>query len=87
VCPRIWETRKAVPSILAGTLPKENFSKRNAVRKDGLVAVKIGSSAATITPDVAWFRYGHAACSTLFNHPPRSTSRNASQLGTSPIRF
>ena len=74
------------PSIFAGTDPNENVSKRNAVRKLGRVAVKMGSSVLTMTSDVATSRYGHAAASTLLTQPPLSTSRNASHAGSSPMR-
>ena len=74
------------PSIFAGFDPNENVSKRSAVRNDGRVAVRMGSSVLTITSDVATSRYGHAAASTLLTQPPRSTSRNASHAGSSPIR-
>ena len=48
------------------------------------MALRIGSSAATITLLVAWSRYGQAAARTLFSHPARSTSLNASHAGGSP---
>mmetsp|Transcript_870 Transcript_870/g.3636 ORF Transcript_870/g.3636 Transcript_870/m.3636 type:complete len:268 (+) Transcript_870:1579-2382(+) len=84
--PSFTVSKTFTPSIFAGTDPNENFSNRNAVRKLGRVARKIGSSAATITSLVATSRYGHAAAKTLFTQPPRSTSRNASHAGSSPMR-
>ena len=72
------------PSNDAGMLPKENRSNERVVRKEGRVALRIGSSAATITLLVAWSRYGQAAARTLFSHPARSTSLNASHAGSSP---
>jgi hypothetical protein len=69
--PSFTVSKTFTPSIFAGTDPNENFSNRNAVRKLGRVARKIGSSAATITSLVATSRYGHAAAKTLFTQPPR----------------
>ena len=44
------------PSNRAGMFPKENRSNESVVRKDGRVAFNIGSSAATMTLEVAWSR-------------------------------
>ena len=41
------------PSMRAGTPPKEKRSKLSVVRKLGRVACKMGSSAATMTSEVA----------------------------------
>mmetsp|Transcript_31485 Transcript_31485/g.102577 ORF Transcript_31485/g.102577 Transcript_31485/m.102577 type:complete len:219 (+) Transcript_31485:1641-2297(+) len=71
------------PSMRAGTFPNEKRSNRSVVKKDGRVACKIGSSAATMTPDVARSRYGHALSTIRFNHAALSTSRNASHDGKS----
>mmetsp|Transcript_428 Transcript_428/g.1395 ORF Transcript_428/g.1395 Transcript_428/m.1395 type:complete len:234 (+) Transcript_428:167-868(+) len=73
-----------MPSQYAGTDPKVHRSNCMLLRKEGLVASRMGLRALTMDSDTASSRYGHALTRMRLNQPAWSKSRKASHAGSSP---